>query len=43
MISNKELQYVDKSACVIPYPGDNYAYSVMDDLIKAAKDSATQQ
>ena len=35
MISNKELQYVDKSASSIPYPGDNYAYNVMNDLIKA--------
>ena len=35
MISKVELQYVNKYARQVPYPGDNYAMDVMDKLIKA--------
>lgn len=35
MISNKELQYVASYARETPYPGDEYAYMVMEKLIEA--------
>lgn len=37
MISNSELQYVDKLARHAPFPGKNYAASVMDELANAHK------
>ena len=35
MISNAELQYVNNYARFTPYPGDDYAYSVLNNLIEA--------
>ena len=37
MISNKELQYVSSYARQTPYPGDDYAYNVIDNLRKAVE------
>lgn len=35
MISNKEMEYVNTYARYAPFPGGNYASSVIDELIKA--------
>ena len=35
MISNKELQFVSNYARQTPYPGDDYAYNVLNNLHKA--------
>ena len=35
MVSKRELEYVNKYAKTVPFPGNNYAYDAMQMLINA--------